>query len=94
MSEEIAIADEEMGEEIIKKVGFTLRVVEGQCCRCKEEGEVVEITAFIYYPQRNEVGQMCVAESRWNVQYCEWCMRKILHPDATQEDFDDGMLYA
>jgi len=90
MSTELELPEEPeaVSEEIIRSVGFTVEgVEEGRCIRCKEEGAVIQLTALIYYPGRNSAGQTCVIESRWTVQYCSFCFRKMVHPEgAIAED--------
>lgn len=88
MSEETVEDSGVESEELVKSVGFTVEgVEEGRCIRCKEEGSVIQLTALIYYPGRNSAGQTCVVESRWTVEYCEFCFRKMVHPEgAIAED--------
>lgn len=72
-------------EESIKKVGFKLDPVEGQCVRCNEEGLVIQVTALVYYNGRDKFGVPCTVESKWSVQYCEWCLNHMLHPDVPDD---------
>lgn len=86
MSEELVVEEENVEEELVRSVGFKVEGAEGKCTRCKEEGPVIQLTALVYYPGRNSVGQTCVVESRWIVQYCSFCFKKLVHPDAAAEE--------
>lgn len=59
--------------DLIKSVGFLIKVKNGHCTRCDEDGPVLEITALVYYPPPHGPGAI---ESRWSVEYCRWCLEQ------------------
>lgn len=90
MSEEEPIS--ELPEEIIKHVGFTITTIdEGKCCRCKETGPMIRVTALIYYAAAVVGKPGAEIESLWSVDYCQYCIKDLTKRDARKEEEIDKM---
>lgn len=69
----IAVIDQMRAMQVIL-VKFKLEKAEGKCVKCEEEGEMMQITAFVYF--KDNFGR--TIEDVWNVHYCSWCLNQSI----------------
>ena len=70
-SDRVAVID------LISRVRFQWQSSHGICIICNEEGETLELTAFVFYPGRNIHGQVCEIRSAWSQQFCRSCINSF-----------------
>ena len=69
--------------EVVKAVITDPQKANGVCVRCKDEGEVLRFTVFVY-TQGNLPAAIC--EERFTVDYCEYCMLSVLRHNEDAKD--------
>lgn len=68
----------------IDNVDFYTKAIPGKCCRCGQEGLVINVMANIQYKEPNTLLKV---ETQYNIQYCGYCLSQMLNPDESL----DGM---
>lgn len=68
-------------KKFIDNVDFYTKAMPGKCCRCGQEGLVINVMANIQY---REPDTLLKVETQYNIQYCGFCLRKMLNPDEEE----------
>lgn len=73
----------------IKLVRIGVKSSEPGVCRiCGEDEETVEIVVAVFYSGRDTLGRVCMIESRWTQQFCQYCLNQLFGGSA--KDIERG----